>query len=385
MSNAAARIGLGPVALAGSNAVPWFLWAVVFASSSVLVGVIWDISWHSTIGRDTFWTPAHMAIYLGGVVAGLACGGHVLWLSFVAPAERRATAVRFWRWFYGPLGAWLCIWGALAMITSAPFDDWWHNAYGLDVEILSPPHIVLLMGIMAIQVGALVMVLARQNRFPEDGALPWIYAYAAGLLILGIDTAASEYLARPNQWHSQEFLIVSALLFPLLLVGAAKGGGLRWPATAAAGVYMAFKIGMILILQMFPAAPLLAPIYNPVDRMVPPSFPLLLIVPALVIDLLLPRIRGPRRWAQAMAIATVFLAVHFVVQWLMGSLLLTPLGRNAFFAADRFSYMAEPGNWWYSFWGAGPSLRGMFFAAIIAVFSARAGLSWGGWMERVQR
>ncbi len=28
------------------------------------------------------------------------------------------------------------------MITSAPFDDWWHNAYGLDVKILSPPHVV---------------------------------------------------------------------------------------------------------------------------------------------------------------------------------------------------------------------------------------------------
>ena len=385
MSTAVERVGLGPVARARSNAVPWFLWAVVFASSSVLVGVIWDISWHSTIGRDTFWTPAHLAIYLGGVVAGLACGGHVLWLSFVAPAERRETAVRFGRWFYGPMGGWLCIWGAMAMITPAPFDDWWHNAYGLDVEILSPPHIVLLLGIMAIQVGALVMALARQNRFPEDRALPWIYAYAAGLLILGLDTAGSEYLARPNQWHSQEFLIVSALVFPLLLVGAAKGGGLRWPATAAASVYMAFKLGMILILQMFPAAPMLAPIYNPVDRMVPPSFPLLLIVPALAIDLLLPRIKGPRRWSQALVIAIVFLAVHFGVQWLMGSLLLTPLGRNAFFVADRFSYMAEPGSWWYSFWGPSPSLRGAAVAGVIAVFSARAGLSWGGWMERVQR
>jgi len=38
------------------SSVPWYLWAVAFASTSVLVGVIWDISWHRTIGRDTFWT-----------------------------------------------------------------------------------------------------------------------------------------------------------------------------------------------------------------------------------------------------------------------------------------------------------------------------------------
>ncbi len=43
---------------ASESAVPWYLWAVAFASASVLVGVIWDISWHRTIGRDTFWTAA---------------------------------------------------------------------------------------------------------------------------------------------------------------------------------------------------------------------------------------------------------------------------------------------------------------------------------------
>jgi hypothetical protein len=40
----------------------------------MVVGVIWDISWHMTIGRDTFWTPAHLAIYVGGVSAGSRAG-----------------------------------------------------------------------------------------------------------------------------------------------------------------------------------------------------------------------------------------------------------------------------------------------------------------------
>ena len=53
-------------------ALPWQLAAVIFAATSVIVGLIWDISWHMTIGRDTFWTPAHLAIYTGGAVAGLA-------------------------------------------------------------------------------------------------------------------------------------------------------------------------------------------------------------------------------------------------------------------------------------------------------------------------
>ena len=50
------------------------------------------------------------------------------------------------------------------MLTSAPFDDWWHNAYGLDVKIISPPHMLLAAGIGAIQCGAMLMALAWQNR-----------------------------------------------------------------------------------------------------------------------------------------------------------------------------------------------------------------------------
>src|SRR5712691_4136241 len=94
---------------------PVHLAAVLFAATSVIVGVIWDISWHRTIGRDTFWTPAHLGIYLGGIVAGVACGGLVLRTTFAGTdADRRAT-VRFWG-LSGPLGAWVSIWGAIAMV-----------------------------------------------------------------------------------------------------------------------------------------------------------------------------------------------------------------------------------------------------------------------------
>src|SRR5687767_15908043 len=91
------------------------IYAVLFASVSVVVGVLWDISWHSTIGRDTFWSPPHLAIYLGGAVAGIVCGWEVLRLSFAGSEAERAATVSWWGFFRGPLGAWVCIWGAIAM------------------------------------------------------------------------------------------------------------------------------------------------------------------------------------------------------------------------------------------------------------------------------
>src|SRR3989442_15158281 len=75
-------------------AIPWHVAAVLVAATSAVVGVIWDISWHRPIGRDPFWTPAHLAIYLGGALAGAACGWLVLKTTFAGTPEQRAAGVQ---------------------------------------------------------------------------------------------------------------------------------------------------------------------------------------------------------------------------------------------------------------------------------------------------
>src|SRR5205809_6954594 len=266
-----------------SGTVPWFLYAVLFASASVIVGVTWDISWHRTIGRDTFWTPAHLAIYAGGIVAGLTCGWLALRLTFARGDEARPATVRFWG-FRAPLGAWVCIWGAFAMLTSAPFDDWWHNSYGLDVKILSPPHALLAAGIGAIQYGAMLMAVAWQNRSPAPPAagadamrsrLGFIYLVSAGLLLVLIATVATEYLQRWDM-HRSLFYEVAAGIFPLMLVSTARASVSRWPATTTALAYMALMFVMLLVLPLFRAEPLLGPIYVHLGRFMPAGFPLVL-------------------------------------------------------------------------------------------------------------
>ena len=295
---ATAAVATADTTATGQSVIPWYLWAVAFASTSVIVGVVWDISWHRTIGRDTFWTPAHLAIYLGGAVAGLSCGWLVLKTTFAGTERERAAGVTFWG-FRGPLGAWVCIWGSFAMITSGPFDDWWHNAYGLDVEILSPPHTILAAGILAIQVGAMLMVLARQNNAGDERSLQLLYAFAGGVLILMVATLATEYITFPNDQHGPQFFVVSAGVLPFVLIGISRSALLRWGAVAAATVYMGVTILMIWILQLFPAQPMLAPIMRQVDSMVPPAFPILLVVPALAIDLIIHRMpTGARRLRQ---------------------------------------------------------------------------------------
>ena len=372
-----------------ASAVPWYLWAVAFASTSVMVGIIWDISWHRTIGRDTFWTPAHLAIYLGGAVAGLSCGWLVLTTTFGGDDTARGAGVRFWG-FRGPLGAWVCIWGSLAMITSGPLDDWWHNAYGLDVEILSPPHTVLAAGILAIQIGAMLMALARQNNTRgEQRSQRFLFVYAAGLLILMLATLGTEEITFPNDQHGTPFFVISAGIFPFVLVGLGRSALFRWGATAAAAVYMGWTVLMIWILQLFPAQPMLAPIMRQVDHMVPPAFPILLVIPALIVDLVmhqLPTGAGRlRQWSTAVGAGLVAMLAIGVVQWYFSGFLLTQGARNFFFGADLWDYNSAPGSWQYEYWSPSVTTAGAGWAALVAAVSASAGLWWGNWMARVRR
>jgi hypothetical protein len=371
-----------------ATAVSWPIYAVLFASTSVVLGVIWDISWHRTIGRDTFWTPAHIGIYLGGVVSGLTCGWLALHTTFAGSAQARAATVRFWG-FRAPFGAWVSIWGAIAMLTSAPFDDWWHNAYGLDVKIISPPHMVLAAGIGAIQAGAMLMALARQNRAGgERRDLNRLFLLGAGLLLLLAATVATEYTQRWDM-HQSLFYQVSAAVFVFFLVSAARAARTRWPATTVALVYSALTMFMLLVLPLFPGQPLLGPIYVQVDRFMPPDFPLFLVAPALVIDLLMRRVApgGWRDWGLAAALSLAFVVSFAAVQWPLADFLVSPWARNDFFGSHRMDYGVPPDIQarWYQLNPPDNLAVGLPIAVALGFVSARLALWWGNWMSRVQR
>src|SRR5580693_7609752 len=78
---------------AKSVGVPWYLWCGALAITSASIGGAWDVSWHRSIGRDTFWTPAHMAIQACGVIAAIICGYLILVDTFGHSAKMKAAAV----------------------------------------------------------------------------------------------------------------------------------------------------------------------------------------------------------------------------------------------------------------------------------------------------
>jgi hypothetical protein len=369
MSTITATSGIStPTTLSRAEAVPWLVWANVIASISIATGLYWDISWHETIGRDSFWTPAHLLIQFGAVLAAFGSAWVIMRTTFGGDTDDRRNSVNVLG-FRAPLGAFIAAWGGGAMLTSAPFDNWWHEAYGLDVKIISPPHMLLALGIAGIM---------------------WGGAILGGFIVVQTMTLKLEYTNRVLL-HSGISYMVMGIGTLLLLEGLARVAGHRWARTIMTGIYSAFVLILMWVLPLFPAQPKLGPVYQDITHMVPLPFPLLLVVPAFFLDLLLPIFKDAPKWQQAVFGGVAFLAILIVVEWPFATFLMSSMARNRFFSTIDFPYFALPTsptvNHIFVHWEQTPAefWRNMGLGFLFSVASMWAGIYWGGWLKKVRR
>lgn len=367
--------------------IPWFVWLSVLGVTSAMIGVHWDISWHRSIGRDTFWTPAHLAIQLCGVIAGITCSYLILGTTFSKSSPLRDVSVNVLG-FRGPLGAFVSAWGGFTMITSAPFDDWWHAAYGLDVKILSPPHVVLALGMFAVEIGTLLLIAGQMNR--ASGAvrkrMEKLFLYIAAMFMVALLVIVLDFVQRTMQ-HTMLFYRVVAMMVPMVLALASRATGNRWGATISAAIYMAFLLGLEWILPLFPAQPKLGPVYHEVTQFIPGGFPLLLLFPAMALDTLWSRTQSWGRALQSLTGGLVFLVVFFAVQWPFAIFLQSEWARNPIFGSHYLDYFSGPRSLQARNAFAPNRNAGMesALAVVIAIVTTWLGLGAGEWVRRVRR
>jgi len=377
-----------------SLSVPWYIWAGVLAVTSATIGGAWDVSWHRSIGRDSFWTPAHMAIYACGVLAGIIGLYLVARATFGSNPEERANSVSIFG-LRAPLGVFLAGWGGVAMLTSAPFDNWWHNAYGLDVKIVSPPHVLLMLGVFAVSVGALILLVGEMNRASALGDaqlarhLQWMILYVGGLMVVFQMFFRMEYT-----WdvylHGAFAYEAIAILMPTMFAVFSQASRNRWACTWTAVIYTVFVEGAILILPLFPAEPKLGPVFQQVTHFVPPKFPILLIVPAVLTDLLWSKAKNWKSWITALATGPVFVLSLVAVEWPFADFLMSKASQNRFFGTMYFDYNMPSLSYDYLrlFWQPEQGWQlwsGLGLAMVFAALSTWLGIWLGRWMRDIQR
>jgi hypothetical protein len=374
------------------KSVPWHVWSSVLAVTSTTVGLYWDISWHIGIGRDTFWTPAHLAIQFGAVITGLSCAFLILHTTFAGNGASRENSVRIWG-LRGPLGAFIAAWGGFCMLTSAPFDNWWHDSFGLDVMILSPPHVVLILGIFVMGFGGLVLTTSQMNLSTDDSRdkLNRMLLYSGSLLLSLLFMLGLEYIGDQALMHSAIYYRVLGMIAPVVLVGIGRASGRRWVATTLAAMYTALWLAANWIFPLFPAQAKLGPVFTPITHMVPLGFPVLVLPGAIVLDLVLDRLAGRGDTWKAAVGGVGFLLASLVMNWPFAYFMMSPYARNRIFAMNEFGYNAPPSQYQLAW-----TLRayettraefwiGMLIALVATVLSARIGMLWGDWMVRIRR
>ena len=279
------------------------------------------------------------------------------------------------------------------MLTSAPFDNWWHESFGLDVKILSPPHVVLVVGIFIMGLGGLILTSGRMNLSSGESRrkLGRLLLYGGSLLLCLLFMLGYEYIGDQTLMHTAIYYRVLGMVAPVVLVGVGRASGYRWAATMLAAMYTGLWLVGNWILPLFPAQAKLGPVFTPITHMVPLGFPVLVLPGAFALDFVLNRfaVRSDT-WKSAMG-GSAFMAASLVVNWPFAYFMMSPHARNWVLAMNEFPYNFPPSDYhlaWQlrafehtraAFW------VGMLIALVATVISVRIGMLWGDWMPRIRR
>ena len=145
------------------------------------------------------------------------------------------------------------------------------------------------------------------------------------------------------------------------------------------------------MLPLFFAEQKLGPVYQRVPYMVPLGFPVLMIVPALMADLLWARIKSWNGWKKAIIMGTGIFMVFVAAQWLFANFLMSPWSANWVFGTHYQLYMAPPGSpgmtpeFFYYEKSAFEFWTGMAMALFTAMLTSGLGLAVGTWLRSVRR
>ena len=364
--------------------IPWTIWLLFVGVVIFRIGSMVDIAWHKSVGRDEFLTPGHTSIAVGGLMAAVA-GLCAIVLQTRAGGSRRDASLRILG-LHGPAGAFLLLWAGLAMLTSTPFDDWWHKSYGLDLKLVTPPHLLLMVSWFAAQTGTLIWMASMINR--STGVLQerliWMFLVvsAIGLMFMTFNFGARKYL------HTATSYLAVALVVPLALIATGWASRHRWGCTLVGALFMGIIIASIWLFPLIPAQPKMGPVYHKVTHLIPQQFPLLLIVPGFIADLLLQRLQSRSSWVKALLIGPAFVLGLIAVQWPFGDFLMSPASRNWIFGTAYLPYY-EPAVNPYQFEVVERTTAAfaltMAAALVASILSTRVGLACGDWMRRLRR
>jgi hypothetical protein len=242
------RLVLGMTALLG---------AITF-----LEGGSWDIQWHTYIGRDRTLIPPHIMMLTGITLSGIAGLLAVLIESWWARRNKNVALYSspFAEIFSGPLGAYVVGFFALTAAVAFPLDAYWHSLYGIDVAIWAPFHIMFIVSMGMVALGATYMLISaahlatntgtsRIRRAATIGASLALGSVLSIFTLLLFDALKGQNLIDLGFTSITVFPLLSGILVAFTLVAAVYTIPWRWAATAVSAFYLLLAGIMAVFVQ----------------------------------------------------------------------------------------------------------------------------------------
>ena len=208
------RIGRG---LTRTTGIPG--WAAIAIGQSLFallvagVGFYSDVSWHIALGRDEqLFTAPHAGILLGllGILSAAVFGTIVATLD----GWDRGWKVAGFRvpWSMLPMGAL-----GIGAVSGFPMDEVWHQAFGVDVTMWSPTHMLMIMGASFTGLAGWLVLADTGIRPSHSRWAAFLHGLAAWLTLQGLVASQGEFSFGVPQF---------AQVFQPMLISLAAGIGL---------------------------------------------------------------------------------------------------------------------------------------------------------------
>lgn len=214
----------------------------------------WDVTWHALEEPETFFTPPHTIVYTG-VALSLSMG--VLTIVWRIRHRFETKFVKFLHY---------ALIGSSLQVFSGWFDLWWHSNFGFD-GLLSPPHAVLVMG-MIMNALAGVAGLAKINSIAKPTlamktasviSFTALWMSSVGMVMLfTLPFSEGEYFNfNPDPMFAAVLASIALpIIGPLMIMLGSRTIPIAYPATTLTASYMAVN-GITTIFAHYAIAPAL--------------------------------------------------------------------------------------------------------------------------------
>jgi hypothetical protein len=202
---------------------------VVVAGAAGLFATFWDDAWHTDLGRDQALIPPHLLLYGSMAVIGAVVAA---WGLVALRRSRSLAAV----WRQPPLR--LAAAGGTVTLAALPIDAAWHGAFGRDAVLWSPPHMLAVVGTLALTVGLLGGA--------RPATSPWILTGLGALLLGSAAVPVLEFETDVPQFSETLYLpvLLATTLVAAMVLRQVIAGPL--PVARAVGSYVLLRVAITL-------------------------------------------------------------------------------------------------------------------------------------------